>query len=72
MLDVTRHSTAPFDTALLDRLMDEAGLDVLTISRRIGHASPAITLSVYGHWFKNTDAKAAEIIEAAFGRIGTE
>src|SRR5262249_2303026 len=26
-----------------------AGLDVLTISRRIGHASPAITLNVYGH-----------------------
>ncbi len=30
MLDVTkRQSTAPFDTARLDRLMDEAGLDVL-------------------------------------------
>ncbi len=29
MLDTTRHGTAPFDTALLDRLMDEAGLDVL-------------------------------------------
>ena len=44
------------------------GLDVLTISRRIGHASPAITLNVYGHLFKNTDSRAAEIIEAAFGR----
>ena len=30
MLDVTkRPGTAPFDTARLDRLMDEAGLDVL-------------------------------------------
>jgi len=29
MLDTTRHGTAPFDSALLDRLMDEAGLDVL-------------------------------------------
>ena len=30
MLDVTkRQSTAPFDTARLDRLMDEAGIDVL-------------------------------------------
>jgi integrase len=28
------------------------GLDVLTISRRLGHASPTITLSVYGHLFK--------------------
>jgi integrase len=44
-----------------------AGLDVLTISRRIGHASSAITLGVYGHLFTNTDARAAEIIEAAFG-----
>jgi integrase len=49
-----------------------AGLDVLTISRRIGHASPAITLSVYGHWFKNTDTRAAEIMEAAFARVRTD
>lgn len=27
----------------------DAGLDVLTISRRLGHASAAITLDVYGH-----------------------
>src|SRR6516165_11452848 len=47
-----------------------AGLDVLTISRRIGHASPSITLNVYGHLFSNTDAKAAEIIEAAFSKVG--
>ena len=46
-----------------------SGLDVLTISRRIGHASPTITLSVYGHLFANTDARAAEIMEATFGRI---
>lgn len=44
-----------------------AGMDVLTISRRIGHSSPTITLSVYGHLFKNTDATAAAMIEAAFG-----
>ena len=49
-----------------------AGLDVLTISRRIGHASPAITLNVYGHMFKNTDVRAAEIMEAAFARMRTE
>jgi len=45
-----------------------AGLDVLTISRRLGHASAAITLGVYGHLFANTDARAAEIMEAAFRR----
>jgi integrase len=46
-----------------------SGLDVLTISRRIGHASPTITLSVYGHLFSNTDARAAEILEATFAKI---
>jgi len=49
-----------------------SGMDVLTISRRLGHGSPAITLAVYGHLFGNTDAKAAEIMEAAFGKLGTD
>jgi len=49
-----------------------AGLDVVTISRRIGHASPAITLRVYGHLFTNTDARAAEIMEAAFAKVRTD
>jgi integrase len=46
-----------------------SGLDVLTISRRIGHASPSITLNVYGHLFANTDARAAEILEATFAKL---
>jgi integrase len=41
-----------------------SGLDVLTISRRLGHATPVLTLSVYGHLFK-TDDRAAAIMEAA-------
>jgi integrase len=41
-----------------------SGLDVLTISRRLGHATPGITLSCYGHLFK-TDDRAAAIIENA-------
>ena len=46
-----------------------AGLDVVTISRRIGHANPAVTLSVYAHAFAraNKDAAAALAIEAAMG-----
>lgn len=39
-----------------------SGMDVLTISRRPGHGSPAITLTVYGHLFK-TDDRAASVIE---------
>lgn len=46
-----------------------SGMDILTISRRIGHASPAITLGVYGHLFSNTDARAAEIMEATFAKV---
>jgi integrase len=42
------------------------GLDILTISRRLGHGSPTITLSVYGHLFPQTDDRAAQIMEAAF------
>jgi integrase len=41
-----------------------SGLDVLQISRGLGHGSPSITLSVYGHLFK-TDDRAAAIMEAA-------
>ncbi|HZC55251.1 MAG TPA: site-specific integrase [Xanthobacteraceae bacterium] len=49
-----------------------SGMDVLTISRRLGHGSPTITLKVYGHLFGNTDARAAEIMEATFSGLRTE
>ena len=42
-----------------------SGVDVVTISRRIGHSSPTVTLNTYGHLYKNTDAAAANAIEAA-------
>src|SRR5262245_33129300 len=45
-----------------------AGLDVVAISRRIGHSSPTVTLNTYGHLFLNTDAAAANAIEAAMMR----
>ena len=41
------------------------GVDVLTISRRIGHASPVVTLRTYAHMFQQTDIVAATAIEAA-------
>jgi integrase len=44
-----------------------AKVDVLTISRRLGHATPAFTLAVYGHLFANTDAAAAAAIDGAMG-----
>lgn len=42
-----------------------SGMDILTISRRLGHSSPTVTLGVYGHLISNTDDRAAQIIEAA-------
>ena len=45
------------------------GMDVLTISRRLGHGSPTITLDIYGHLFGNTDDRAADVIERAFGKV---
>jgi integrase len=47
-----------------------AGVDILTVSRRLGHANPTITLGVYGHLYGNTDDKAAQAVEAMFARIG--
>lgn len=49
-----------------------SGMDVLTISRRLGHGSPTITLGVYGHLFSNTDDRAAQVMEAAFANVLTE
>jgi integrase len=43
-----------------------SGMDILTISRRLGHSSPTVTLQVYGHLFANTDDRAAQIVQAAF------
>jgi len=42
-----------------------AGVDIVTVSRRLGHGSPAITLSIYAHLFHKTDASAALAIEGA-------
>jgi integrase len=44
----------------------DAGVDIATISKRLGHATPAITLSVYAHRFRQDDGKAAAAINAAF------
>ena len=45
-----------------------AGLDVVNVSRRLGHASPALTLGVYSHLFKNNDEEAAAAIDDALAK----
>jgi integrase len=44
-----------------------SGMDVLTISRRLGHASATVTLSVYGHMIAGSDDRAAQIVDEMFG-----
>lgn len=49
-----------------------SGMDVLTISRRLGHGAPSITLDVYSHLFKPTDRSAAAVFDKAFGSLQSE
>jgi integrase len=44
-------------------MLISAGVDIATIAKRLGHASPAITLSVYSHRFKRDDRAAADAID---------
>lgn len=46
-----------------------SGTDVLTVSRRIGHGNPTITLQTYAHLFRNTDQSAADVTEAMFRKL---
>ncbi|MCU1389480.1 MAG: site-specific recombinase XerD [Ilumatobacteraceae bacterium] len=40
-----------------------AGVPVTTVSKRLGHASTAVTLDVYGHWLPEQDRGAADLME---------
>jgi integrase len=46
----------------------DAGVDIVTISKRLGHARPSVTLAIYAHMFQKDDAKAAAAINAALNR----
>jgi integrase len=44
------------------------GVDIVTISKRLGHAKPNVTLAIYAHMFTTDDSKAAAAINAALNR----
>jgi integrase len=44
-----------------------SGVDIVTISKRLGHAKPSVTLSIYAHMFHIDDSRAAAAINAALG-----
>jgi integrase len=41
-----------------------SGADVVTVSRRLGHSSPVVTMAVYSHLFNQNDAGVAAAIDA--------
>jgi integrase len=43
-------------------------VDVVKISRRLGHKNPTVTLNIYAHLFDTDDRSAADAIEAAMTR----
>jgi integrase len=61
MPDVTFHALRHTHAS---QLID-AGVDIATISKRLGHAKPDITLRVYAHLFRKDDSRAADAINAA-------
>jgi integrase len=44
-----------------------SGVDIVTISKRLGHARPSVTLAIYAHMFHTDDSRAAAAINAALG-----
>jgi integrase len=46
-----------------------AGIDVVSVSRRIGHCNPTVTLNVYAHLFGNPDQRAAAAVQTAMAAI---
>ena len=51
-------------------MLIDAGVDVVRISRRLGHVSPNITLQVYAHLFPKHDSKSAAAINATLAGLG--
>lgn len=56
--EVTFHALRHTHASVLIR----KGVDILTISRRLGHYKPSVTLDVYGHLISGADKAAADAI----------
>jgi integrase len=53
-------------------LLIAKGLNVVFVSRQLGHSSPQITLRVYAHLFQEADqaVRAREALEASYAAMG--
>ena len=63
MSGVTLHSLRHTHASMLIA----SGVDIITVSRRLGHSSPKVTLEVYGHLIHGGDDRAAQIVGTVFG-----
>ncbi len=43
-------------------MLIEGGRPLTEIAARLGHESPAITMSIYAHWLGEDDAGSADVI----------
>jgi integrase len=48
----------------------DAGVDIVTISKRLGHSSPNVTRAIYAQHFRKHDGKASEAINVALAARG--
>jgi integrase len=48
----------------------ESGVDVVTISKRLGHSSPNLTLRIYAPLFRQKDDRTVEAINDALAKLG--
>ncbi|MCR5233835.1 MAG: tyrosine-type recombinase/integrase [Lachnospiraceae bacterium] len=44
------------------------GVDIETVSHRLGHKQCSVTLNVYGHWMEDNDRKASDTLEELLKR----
>lgn len=59
-----RHS---FATILISE-----GVDIVTVSKLMGHSSPSVTMDIYSHLLKKTAKEASEAFERLFAPKATE
>lgn len=45
-------------------LLIAAGVDIVQVSKRLGHAKPTVTLGVYAHMFESTDRASAAAVDS--------
>jgi integrase len=68
MPDITFHALRHTHASMLIA----AGINVVEVSKRLGHAKPSTTLDVYAHLFRQKDDAAAAAINAALANLGAK